>query len=116
MNSKVKRWVDLNLAFHALNKAAEQRLGLSLVQYRLLETLRDMPGCAPNRLAETVGMHPSSLTQSLKRLNRKQALFVDEDPRDSRKKILSLTRLGRDLMIRFDQGLDGVLTELKKPE
>lgn len=110
---KIQRWVEMNLAFHALNKAAEGRLGLSLVQFRLLEALKDMPGCAPQRLAQQVGMHPSSLTQSLKRLQKKEALFMDHDPRDHRKKILSLTRRGMQLMQSFDKGLPDLLSRAK---
>lgn len=101
----VRQMVQMNLAFHSLNKTSETRLGLSLVQYYLLSTLRDMPGCSPQKLAEVLGMHPSSLTQSLKRLLKKEAIFVGEDPKDSRRKILSLTRMGHAQLIRFSEGI-----------
>lgn len=100
----VSERVQANLAFHHLNKAAELKFGLSLVQYHLLSHLREMPGCAPQGLAATAGMHPSTLTQSLRRLSRKGAVFVSRDPRDSRRKVLSLTRKGKELMDSFDQG------------
>ena len=109
MDSKIIQLVRMNLAFHNLNKSAENRLGLSLVQYHLLITLRDMPGCSPQKLADAAGMHPSSLTQSLKRLQRKQTVFIGEDPKDSRKKILSMTRTGRDLIDRFSKGIGEIL-------
>lgn len=103
-DAEISRWVRMSLAFHNLNKGAEGHLGLSLVQYYLLSVLRDMPGCSPQKLAAAVGMHPSSLTQSLKRLRKKKSLYVAEDPKDSRKKILSMTREGCELMEQFSKG------------
>lgn len=58
MNVAIAQLVQESLAFHNLNKAAEGKLGLSLVQYYLLVTLRDMPGCSPQKLANAIGMHP----------------------------------------------------------
>ncbi|MGK5088249.1 MarR family transcriptional regulator [Bdellovibrionota bacterium FG-2] len=104
--AEIRKLVEANLAFHSLNKAAEKQFGLSLVQYHLLVMLRDLPGCSPQELAEAVGMHPSTLTQSLKRLKRKEAAFIAIDPRDSRKKILSLTRKGRALMARIEEAAE----------
>lgn len=101
MKVTIARMVRLSLTFHHLNKAAEARLGLSLVQFHLLEALREMPGCSPLRLAEVSGVHASTLTQSLKRLERKGLLFTAEDPRDSRKKILGITRKGKQALDRF---------------
>ena len=105
MNTEIAHLVQMNLVFHSLNKGAEQRLGLSLVQYYLLTILRDMPGCSPQNLADAAGIHPSSLTQSLKRLRKKQTVFVGEDPKDSRKKILSVTRNGCKLLDQFSEGI-----------
>lgn len=110
MDSEIAHLVQMNLAFHNLNKGAELRLGLSLVQYYLLTILRDMPGCSPQRLADAAGMHPSTLTQSLKRLRRKQTVFVGEDPKDSRKKILSMTRNGCELLDQFSKGIGELLS------
>ncbi len=106
---EVQKLVRMSLAFHNLNKTAESKLGLSLVQYHLLLALRDLPGCSPQVLADAAGMHPSTLTQSLKRLQRKEAVFVADDPKDSRKKILSLTRKGHELMSVFDRGIEELL-------
>ncbi len=103
---KVGELVQLNLAFHNLNKATEDNLGLSLVQYYLLNLLRDMPGCAPQRLANAAGMHPSTLTQSMKRFLRKKLIYVEEDPRDSRKKILGITICGHTALIKFEENVE----------
>ena len=109
MDDEVAQWVRMSLAFHNLNKGAETQFGISMVQYHLLSTLRDMPGCSPQALADSVGMHPSTLTQSLKRLRRKNAIYVAEDPKDSRKKILSMTRDGSELLETFSRGIGKLL-------
>ena len=56
-------------------------------------------------------MHPSTLTQSLKRLLKKDAVFVGEDPKDSRKKIVSLSRKGCALLARFSEGIGDILAQ-----
>lgn len=109
MENEVARLIRMNLDFHNLNRAAEKKLGLSLVQYHLLVTLRDMPGCSPQKLASEAGMHPSTLTQSLRRLLRKDAVYIAEDPKDSRKKILTMTRDGFVLISRFEVGVGELL-------
>lgn len=111
INFEISKMVKMNLAFHNLNKSAETILGLSLVQYHLLITLRDMPGCSPQKLAEAVGMHPSGLTQSLKRLQNKNAIFMAESPKDSRMKILSATRKGIDILDDFSNGIEDLMFE-----
>lgn len=116
MDLTIAHLVRMNLTFHNLNKSAELRLGLSLVQYYLLTILRDMPGCSPQNLADAAGMHPSTLTQSLKRLRRKQTVFVGEDPKDSRKKILSMTRNGCELLDHFSKGIGEFLSEKELQE
>ncbi|MCC6277230.1 MAG: MarR family transcriptional regulator [Oligoflexia bacterium] len=107
----VGRLVLMSLTIHNLNKVAESKLGLSLVQYHLLRILRDMPGSSPQRLAFAVGMHPSTLTQSMKRLVRKDLIFVEEDPKDSRKKILGLTTRGSTALQRFEGGINSLLKQ-----
>jgi DNA-binding MarR family transcriptional regulator len=88
-------------SFHRANKSVEERLGLSIVQFHLLRTLRDHPGISSLDLARSVGLHPSTLTQSLRRLLRKEFVFISKDPRDSRRKILTATRRGYDALQRF---------------
>lgn len=98
MKSSEKSFVSLfhiGVAIHQLNKHTEKSLGLSLVQWRLLKCLVDMPASSAHSLAKAVGVHPSTLTQTLKRLERKKFIFVMEDPKDCRKKLISITRLGK---------------------
>jgi DNA-binding MarR family transcriptional regulator len=85
----------LSLLLHNLNKEAERRAGLSIVQWTILEQLMEMPGVSALELSDAVNLHPSTLTQALKRLIRKGFIVASEDPRDSRKKVVALTRQGK---------------------
>jgi DNA-binding MarR family transcriptional regulator len=89
--------IQIGNTLHHLNKKTEQNCGLSLAQWCVLNRLIDMPAAPANLLAKEVGVHPSTLTQTLKRLERKHCIFMIHDPKDSRKKIISITREGRDL-------------------
>lgn len=91
----------IGLSIHKFNKKAEEEVGLSLVQWCLLEQLIDMPGTSACTLAKSVGVHPSTLTQTLKRLKKKGFVFQVDDPKDSRKKIISLTKSGKNAMERI---------------
>ncbi len=95
------RLIELTHALQHVNKSAEAKLGLSVVQFHLLRELLDLPGSPSQLLAERAGIHASTLTQSIRRLGRKGYLHVALDPRDSRRKLLTVTRAGRDAVARF---------------
>lgn len=86
---------QIGVSLHQLNKRLEKHLGLSLVQWCLLKNLIDLPAVSALSLATAVGVHPSTLTQTLKRLEKKKFIFVMEDSTDSRKKLISITRAGK---------------------
>lgn len=109
VTSQVSKLVRMSVAFHNLNKDAETQVGLSLVQYHVMSTLRDMPGTSPQELAKAVGVHPSTLTQSMKYLLNKGYLFASENPKDSRKKILSITLEGKEQIEKFDTQFNSLL-------
>ncbi len=86
----------LTLRLHHLNKDVERRFKLSLVQLFVLLRIRTLPATSSQALSSAIGIQPSSLTQTIRRLERKEYVFVTDDPRDSRKKLISLTRRGKD--------------------
>ena len=88
--------VHLGVKIQNLNQSLERRHGLSLVQWGVLRSLIDMPATSARKLAAMVRIHPSTLTQSLGRLQKKGFLFASPDPRDARKKMLVATREGKD--------------------
>lgn len=109
----LKSVFHVSLLLHNLNKEAERRTGLSIVQWSILKHLIEMPATSAQELSEAVRLHPSTLTQSLKRLIRKELIFVSEDPRDSRKKIISLTRKGKDALDRSDIQMEKIAEDLR---
>jgi DNA-binding MarR family transcriptional regulator len=92
---RLKKLSALGIALHRLNKASERELGLSLVQFQLLDALLDSPGSSAQSLARLIGVHPSTLTQGMKLLAKKQFLIVDSHPNDLRKKVVFTTETGK---------------------
>lgn len=112
---------DLGVSIHNLNLQSEKRLGISLGQWCFLKKLIDMPATSAHAFANAVGVHPSTLTQALKRLHARNYVFITEDPKDSRKKLISITREGKDALERADKilethskGLNAIGSELSK--
>jgi len=96
----------VSLGVHHLSRTLERELGISFVQWYLLRHLVDLPAVSAQRLAGALGLHPSTLTQSIKRLRKKNYLVVAEDPRDSRRKIIAITRHGRNALQAADEQLE----------
>lgn len=84
----------LSLALQQLNKSFEAETGLSLVQMVVLRTLRQMPATSPKFLAKSLSVTPGTLSQTLSRLERRRLLIISPDPRDARRKMVSITREG----------------------
>lgn len=102
----------IGISIQAFNKRSEKILGISLVQWCLLRRLIDMPATSAYSLAISVGVHPSTLTQTLKRLERKKLIFVISDPKDSRKKLISITRAGMELLDKAQGSIEKYSKEL----
>jgi DNA-binding MarR family transcriptional regulator len=115
-DSIVCELIRVGVEIQRLNKFFEKELKLSLVQYGVLKHLVDMPAISAQELADLVGVHPSTLTQSIRRLKRKGYLFIDIDPLDSRKKIISITRNGKnslDQAMKFIEDSFSKMSELQ---
>lgn len=92
----VSSLISIARTVQELNFRFEKKFELSLTQWLVLAHLKDLPGCSALELSEALQVHPSSLTPALKRLKRKGYLSIANDPSDSRRKNLYLTREGRD--------------------
>jgi len=101
--------VEIGAALQRLNRSFERRLGLSIVQWCVLYRLLDLPAASAQSLARAVGVSPGTLTQSLRRLQRKGLVYVASDPTDARRKSIAATREGRDALLKagkaFREGL-----------
>lgn len=105
--------MDLSLSLHHINKTLEAQCGLSVVQWSLLKTLLDMPAISPLMLSKALGVTPGTLSQTLVRLEKKKYLFMCSDPTDARKKMISITRLGRDALTSIDQKYERIFLEIE---
>lgn len=68
--------------------------GLTISQYGILIGLRQNDGISIGQLAERMVMDPTSLTRSLKPLQRRGLVHLATDPNDRRTRRLSLTPEG----------------------
>jgi DNA-binding MarR family transcriptional regulator len=87
---------QIGLRIQHLNQRLESWTGISLTQWALLQELVPHPGISPLQLSERLGVQPSTMTPALARLERKGLVFVGKDPKDGRKKAISLTRKGKE--------------------
>lgn len=94
---------QIGLSIHHLNARLEKKSKISLTQWAILQELFKRPATSPFVLAKAVGILPGTLTPALGRLKRKGLVFVGNDPKDSRKKILSLTRKGKETIDTADK-------------
>lgn len=85
-----------SLSLHNFNKFCERDHGVSLVQWSALKCLIDLPGTSAHELANAAGIHRSTLTPTLKRLEKKNFIYIDKNHQDARRKIISITRLGKE--------------------
>lgn len=72
--------------------------GLTISQYGILVSLRQNDGVSIGQLAERMVMDPTSLTRSLKPLERQCFISLATDPNDRRARRLSLTADGLAVM------------------
>jgi DNA-binding MarR family transcriptional regulator len=70
-------------------------LGVTGPQRLVLRLIGHFGVAAPGDLAETLHVHPSSLTGSLRRLEQAGLIRRKRDPRDGRRALLTLTSQGR---------------------
>lgn len=104
----------LTLTLHHLNKDMERKFRLSLVQLFVLLRLRSRPASSAYSLSQAIGIQPSTLSPTIQRLARKDYIFVTEDPRDSRKKLISLTRRGKETTEAVQMKLKVIFQELNR--
>ncbi len=87
---------------HGLQRASkrmEKQLGITGPQRFTLRLIGRFPGITPGQLAEALGVHPSTVSGILKRLERRKLLMRRTDPHDARRWFLALTDAGRALNV-----------------
>ncbi len=104
--------IRLNNQINNLNKLYEKKFGLSLVQWVVIGILKDVPGISAFELARKVGVHPSTLTQSLKRIRAKNFININLNPQDNRQKLISISKEGFNAYQQLEEELSGFIGNL----
>ena len=80
-----------------VSKRMHRSLGVTGPQRLVIRLVGQSPGMSAGALAETLHLHPSTLTGVLKRLQDRGAIERTADPTDARRAQLRLTRKGERL-------------------
>lgn len=85
---------------HALQSASKRmdaQLGVTGPQRLVLRIVGRFPGIAAGLIAETLKVHPSTLTGVFRRLEQRGLLTRRGDPRDARRALFELTTQGAEV-------------------
>jgi trehalose 6-phosphate phosphatase len=88
---------SLDHALHRTSKRMVANLGITGPQRLVLRIVGRFPGISAGQLAQTLYIHPSTLTGIVERLEARRIMVRRVDPRDARRSLLELTAKGRHL-------------------
>lgn len=86
---------ELTHALQVASKRMARTVGVTGPQRLVLRVVGQVPGISARDLASTLGLHPSTLTGVLDRLERQRFLVRTIDPADRRRARFDLTAKGR---------------------
>ncbi len=90
----MQRLWDLVHALDVRSKRMAKTLGVTGPQRLVIRVLGQSPGMSATDIAGTLGMHPSTLTGVLSRLERQGILGRKTDAEDRRRSLFELTAAG----------------------
>jgi len=91
----MQRLWHLAHALQVRSRRMIRRLGVTAPQRFVLRIIAQTPGIGPREIALTLGLHPSTLTGVLARLERDRLIDRRADPDDGRRARIWLTRAGQ---------------------
>jgi len=86
---------EVDHALQTASKRMEAALGVTGPQRLVIRIVGRFPGIRAGQLADTLRIHPSTVTDVVKRLERRGLLVRMRDARDGRRVLLGLTEAGR---------------------
>ena len=96
-------WLEVgwtNLKVHRVLNQSLASVDLTLAQHEILMTILQQDGITQRALSERLHVVKSNVSALLKKLEARGLVERQADPDDSRNKLLSLTRSGRELVER----------------
>jgi DNA-binding MarR family transcriptional regulator len=97
---------------NATSKSMETSLGVTGLQRLVLRLVGQFPGITATRLARILHLNSSTLTGVLKRLERRGYVARQDDPRDGRQALVSLTEAGRALDVPAEGTVEAAVQRL----
>jgi DNA-binding MarR family transcriptional regulator len=110
---QIELLVRLSVELHNLNAQAQRHHELSLVQWLVLRKILASPAISASSLALLSGIHPSTLTPTLQRLEGSEWIYMLERPSDLRQKMLIVSHKGYKICVNFEKTLRTVLKNLQ---
>lgn len=96
-----------------LEECAEVQL--TPIQWGIMTVVAGMPGLGHMEIAEQIGLDRSNVSEVIGRLVERKVLRQRPNPRDRRRKSISLTDHGRALMARFERRVQRSQDRLLEP-
>lgn len=93
----LENFVKLSVDLHNLNANIQKKYRISLAQWLVLRKIIDFPGLSASKLAEETGVHASTLTPTLGRLESAGLIHIQERSNDVRRKLILASRDGFEL-------------------
>lgn len=84
----LEHMISLSVDLHNFNANVQRVFDLSIVQWLVLRKIIDNPGISAGNLALTSGVHPSTMTPTLTRLDSMGLIHAFERASDLRRKLL----------------------------
>jgi DNA-binding MarR family transcriptional regulator len=108
----IRRAHQLSVAIFAEKTAA---FDLTAVQFAMLNALIEEPGEDQITLAGKVAFDAATSGAVIARLEAKGLLRRDADPKDKRRKLLTATKAGENMVMAMKAAVEGVQTNITKP-
>lgn len=97
-------------AVQAHSKRVEKEVGLSSAQLWMLYEIAENPGIKVSQLANVLSIHASTCSNMLDKLEDKQLICRDRSKKDQRSVHLHITDVGKQLLSKAPQPVQGKLS------
>lgn len=92
-----------------------QALNITPVQYAILQTVHDLPGCDQRTLARHIALDTSTTAGAVDRLETRGLLMRNNSPEDRRVRLLTLTPAGVQLLADTMPGMERTQERILQP-
>lgn len=108
-----EKLIALSVDLHNLNAGVQKNYQISIVQWLVLKKIIDNPGISAGGLADNSGVHPSTLTPTINRLEALGHIYILERPSDLRRKFIVGSWSGFDICAKSEQIFEKILGSIQ---